>query len=114
MHAGQNVDIFDPWGKPGAGAPLRDDQGYVRAAGVYGKHTGEMEKRSAHSKVVVDKARASREYGIDVASWLRAGEVGRPRTDLTRPETGQDVDTNVSVSDVTACVNVLLQLCLTD
>ena len=91
------MDIYDPWGKPGAGAPLRDEQGHVRAAGVYGKHTGEMEKKSAHNKVVVDKARASRGYGVDVASWLRSGEVGRPRTDLTHPETGQGFGANVSV-----------------
>lgn len=97
VNVGQNTDIFDPWGKPGAGAPLRDEQGHVRAAGVYGKHTGEMEKRSAHKKVVVDKAKASEEYGIDVASWLRA--------DTTSNETGQIVAKG-SLSDRTAYVSV--------
>ena len=55
---GQDVDSFDPWGKPGAGAPLRDREGHVVATGVVGKHTSELERKSAHEKLKVDKTEA--------------------------------------------------------
>ena len=68
-------DDYDPWGKPGAGAPLRDRNGQVIATGVFGKHTGELEKRSAHAIVSVDRKKAAQQEGIDVATWMRSRDV---------------------------------------
>ncbi len=68
----EGLDKFDPWGKPGAGAPLRDGQGQVRACGVYGKHSRDMEKKSAHLTVTVDKTATARGDGFDMATWMRA------------------------------------------
>ena len=68
-------DDYDPWGKPGAGAPLRDRNGQVIATCVFGKHTGELEKRSAHAIVTVDRKKAAQQDGIDVATWMRSRDV---------------------------------------
>ena len=75
MYIGQKGDEYDPWGKPGAGAPLRDRNGQVIATGVFGKHTGELEKRSAHVIVSVDRNKAAKEDGIDMATWMRSRDV---------------------------------------
>ena len=101
---GQDKDIYDPWGRPGAGAPRRDRYGYTTGAGVYGAHA---EKRSAHEHVSVDKREAERQYGMDVASWMRTGEVGMPKS--WNPVTGQPTRSraNKNTSDVTAIVRTV-------
>ena len=97
---GQHKDIHDPWGKPGAGAPLRDQHGHATGAGVYGTMT---EKRSAHEQVIADKREAGRGYGMDVASWMRTGEVGMPKPQ--NPVTGEVTGANKKISDITALVS---------
>ncbi|MCG8620802.1 MAG: hypothetical protein MJE68_02220 [Proteobacteria bacterium] len=97
---GLDKDIYDPWGRPGGGAPMRDRYGHNTGAGVYGAHA--TEKRSAHEHVAVDKREAEREYGMDVASWMRTGEVGMPKS--RNPVTGQPIGANRNISDVTAIV----------
>ena len=100
---GQNKDIYDPWGRPGAGAPLRDRGGQSTGAGVYGACA---EKRSAHEHVMADKREAERGYGMDVASWMRTGEVGMPKT--RNPVTGQPIGANKNTSDVTTIVRMII------
>ena len=100
--AGQNKDIYDPWGRPGGGAPRRDRYGNTTGAGVYGAC---KEKRSAHNHVAVDKREAEMSYGMDVASWMRTGEVGMPKT--RNPLTGQIIGANRNTSDVTAIVRIV-------
>jgi hypothetical protein len=96
-------DIYDPWGRPGGGAPMRDRYGHTTGAGVYGARTAE--KRSAHEHVAVDKREVEREYGMDVASWMRTGEVGMPKP--RNPVTGQTIGANRNTSDVTAIVGII-------
>lgn len=96
----QNKDTYDPWGRPGGGAPLKDKHGHTTGTGVYGAC---IERRSAHEQVVADKREAGRGYGMDVASWMRTGEVGMPKT--RNPATGQLTGANKNTSDVTANVN---------
>lgn len=96
---GQDKDIYDPWGRPGGGAPLRDRYGHTTGVGVYGACA---EKRSAHEHVAMNKREAEREYGMDMASWMRTGEVGMPKT--RNPVTGQGANRNTS--DVTAIVRM--------
>lgn len=98
---GQDKDSYDPWGRPGGGAPRRDTYGHTTGAGVYGACT---EKRSAHNHVAVDKREAEMSYGMDVASWMRTGEVGMPKT--RNPLTGQPIGANRNTSDVTAIVRI--------
>lgn len=93
-------DIYDPWGKPGAGAPLRNRHGQVTGAGVFGAMT---EKRSAHEQVIADKREAGRGHGMDVASWMRTGEIGMPKT--RDPVTGEVIGTSKKISDVTTLVS---------
>ncbi len=63
-------ELFDPWGKPGAGAPLRDGEGQVKASSVYTR-----DKRSAHLMVSLDKTEASRGDGVDMATIIRGQPV---------------------------------------
>ena len=100
---GQNKDVYAPWGRPGAGAPKKDRYGHPTGTGVYGACT---EKRSAHEHVVADKRAAGRGYGMDVASWMRTGEIGMPKP--RNPVTGEPIGTNKKTSDVTAIVSKIL------
>lgn len=105
----EKESIYDPWGRPGAGAPLKDQHGEATKTGVYGACC--TEKRSAHKQVVANKREAGRGYGMDVASWMRTGEVGMPKP--RNPVTGEPIGANKKTSDVTADVripNILLKL----
>jgi len=86
------VDIFDPWGKPGGGAPLKDHQGQVVTTGVLGRHSKPLEKKSSHSIATVDRGKAARTHGIDMATWMRSRDVGKQ---LTQPS---DVNSAIDVS----------------
>ena len=105
----QDKDIYDPWGRLGGGAPMRDRYGHTTGAGVYRTHA--TEKRSAHEHVAVDKREAEREYGMDVASWMRTGEVGMPKS--RNPVTGQPIGANRNISDVTVIVRRIKLTCNT-
>ena len=103
MHVDDSIgkkDTYDPWGKPGAGAPLRNRHGQVTGVGVMGAMT---EKRSAHQQVIADKREAGRGHGMDVASWMRTGEIGMPK--MRNPVTGEVIGTNKKISDITALVS---------
>ena len=100
---GQDKDIYNPWGRPGAGAPMKDQHGHSTGTGVYGACT---EKRSAHEQVVANKREAERGYGMEVASWMRTGEVGMPKA--RNPVTGEIIGANKKTSDVTAIVSKLV------
>ncbi|XP_076324443.1 uncharacterized protein LOC143232660 isoform X2 [Tachypleus tridentatus] len=109
----EEKEDYNPWGKPGAGAPLKDK----RAVGMdfMGRSTsGNSKKRNQESKqnylhdlLQETEEKKNREKmekqliddGIGVVSWIQQKTVGRPRKD---PVTGEMLNHSKGVSDVTA------------
>ncbi|XP_022242315.1 uncharacterized protein LOC106460011 isoform X2 [Limulus polyphemus] len=113
----EGEEDYNPWGKPGAGAPLKDN----RAVGMDFMEkmgwsmSGNPKRRSQESKQnylhdLLQKTEEKKnrdkmekqhliDDGMEVVSWIREKSVGRPRKD---PVTGELLNHSRGVSDVTA------------
>ena len=60
LPSGQVEESFDPWGKPGAGAPLRNTKGQTVTT-VYGKCYREQQGTSQSTSDVTTKVRGQKQ-----------------------------------------------------
>lgn len=117
----QGGDKVAPWGKPGAGAPLKDERGNVvkNTKGTIDKEQKNITQSEASMRtrakeiyrtqlqegMVVQRSLRDQEKEFlmqppgDVPSWFSKGKVGRPHRD---PETGLIQPQKRIMSDVTA------------
>lgn len=61
-------------------------------------------KLSGHHQVLMDKDKASRGDGLDVATWMRTGTVGMPKR-IIDPATGHVEGVSRQVTDLTVLVS---------
>lgn len=115
-------DVYDPWGRSGAGAPIKDPEGQIqtRTAGKVAHDssaysaTGKKDVRAKQELLTTlqemseeSKQRRKAEHEDlltsekDVASWLRSGVVGQPSYDATTKEI---IAQKKQTSDVTSQV----------
>ncbi|XP_070536223.1 uncharacterized protein [Ptychodera flava] len=119
LRGSQDPD-YHPWGKPGAGAPILADNGkvvthtagkmlYEQLGGTTSNPT-KQEAKHVYLKELQNEMREQEQNrhkmeqdvksgGIEVASWMRNGQVGYPKKD---PVTGIQLSHPKRTSDVTA------------
>ncbi|KAJ8035689.1 hypothetical protein HOLleu_19443 [Holothuria leucospilota] len=98
--------MFNPWGKPGAGAPMTDSKGNIVAAnrgkaymdkmGIQPAKSAEVKAKQEYLHTLKDEMIGQQQLrskeeaelkrpGNEVASWIRSKEIGYPKRD---PNTG--------------------------